>query len=81
MGGVMVTWSYQKAYPERGGNELMPEMGYKPVNRYLPPRAAKKNQGPSGMGAALSRIATEDAPGAAAGSGKFLRWDGTEHPW
>ncbi len=23
---------------ERGGIELMPEMGYKPVNRYLPPR-------------------------------------------
>jgi len=23
---------------ERGGYELMPEMGYKPVNRYLPPR-------------------------------------------
>ena len=24
---------------ERGGVELMPELGYKPVNRYLPPRA------------------------------------------
>ena len=22
----------------RGGVELMPELGYKPVNRYLPPR-------------------------------------------
>jgi Fe-S-cluster-containing dehydrogenase component len=59
---------------ERGGNELMPELSYKPVNRYLPPRAAKKDQGPSGLGASLSRLATEDAPGAAAGSGKFLRW-------
>lgn len=26
---------------ERGGYELMPEMGYAPTNRYLPPRAAK----------------------------------------
>ena len=25
---------------ERGGYALMPELGYKPVNRYLPPRAA-----------------------------------------
>jgi hypothetical protein len=24
---------------ERGGYGLMPELGYKPVNRYLPPRA------------------------------------------
>ena len=23
---------------ERGGVELMPELGYRPVNRYLPPR-------------------------------------------
>jgi Fe-S-cluster-containing dehydrogenase component len=59
---------------ERGGKELMPEMGYKPINRYLPPRAAKKNQGASGVGAALSPIPTEDASGAVAGSGKFLRW-------
>jgi hypothetical protein len=27
---------------ERGGFELMPELGYKPVNRYLPPRRAPK---------------------------------------
>jgi hypothetical protein len=25
---------------ERAGYELMPEMGYQPVNRYLPPRKA-----------------------------------------
>jgi Fe-S-cluster-containing dehydrogenase component len=25
---------------ERGGAQMMPELGYKPVNRYLPPRAA-----------------------------------------
>jgi Fe-S-cluster-containing dehydrogenase component len=26
---------------DRGGYELMPELGYKPVNRYLPPRPRK----------------------------------------
>jgi sulfite dehydrogenase (quinone) subunit SoeB len=30
-----------KLVAERGGYELMPEMGYKPVNRYLPPRQHK----------------------------------------
>ncbi|MFN9092505.1 MAG: 4Fe-4S dicluster domain-containing protein [Alphaproteobacteria bacterium] len=29
-----------KLVAERGGYELMPEMGYQPVNRYLPPRNA-----------------------------------------
>ena len=26
---------------DRGGFDLMPEMGYKPVNKYLPPRQAR----------------------------------------
>ena len=26
---------------ERGGYDLLPEMGYKPVNKYLPPRARR----------------------------------------
>jgi len=26
---------------ERGGNALMPELGYSPTNMYLPPRAVK----------------------------------------
>lgn len=30
---------------ERGGKGLMPELGYKPVNSYLPPRAAAKAGG------------------------------------
>lgn len=29
----------------RGGYELMPELGYKPVNRYLPPRPRKTGEG------------------------------------
>jgi Fe-S-cluster-containing dehydrogenase component len=31
-----------KLVAERGGYDLMPEMGYKPVNKYLPPRAPKR---------------------------------------
>ena len=28
-----------KLVAERGGYDLLPEMGYRPVNKYLPPRA------------------------------------------
>ncbi len=31
---------------ERGGFDLMPEMGYRPVNKYLPPRRAKRRAEP-----------------------------------
>lgn len=31
-----------KLVKERGGFELMPEMGYRPTNRYLPPRPKKQ---------------------------------------
>jgi Fe-S-cluster-containing dehydrogenase component len=30
-----------KLVAERGGYDLMPETGYKPVNKYLPPRERK----------------------------------------
>ncbi len=30
-----------KLVAERGGGDLMPELGYKPVNKYLPPRPGK----------------------------------------
>ena len=55
---------------ERGGQELMPELGYKPVNRYLPPRARKREQSPSGVGAKLEPL-VDLAPN---GDNKFLRW-------
>jgi hypothetical protein len=51
----------------------MPEMGYKPVNHYLPPRAPKKAQGDHGVGASLPWV-TGDTAADTAGSGKFLRW-------
>jgi hypothetical protein len=38
---------------DRGGYELLPEMGYAPTNRYLPPRESKAKTGCTGTGAAL----------------------------
>jgi Fe-S-cluster-containing dehydrogenase component len=34
-----------KLVAERGGVALMPELGYAPVNRYLPPRPRRANEG------------------------------------
>jgi Fe-S-cluster-containing dehydrogenase component len=42
-----------KLVAERGGYELLPELGYKPVNRYLPPRPRKTEAGCTGAPAAL----------------------------
>ncbi len=49
---------------DRGGVELMPELGYKPTNRYLPPRAHTE------------RAATVSAPAleAVKAEGGFLGW-------
>lgn len=47
---------------ERGGYDLLPEMGYKPVNKYLPPRARKDKPEagheklPEGDGSAIERL-------------------------
>jgi Fe-S-cluster-containing dehydrogenase component len=43
-----------KLVAERGGFDLMPEMGYQPVNKYLPPRARKMEAGCTGAGEALA---------------------------
>jgi Fe-S-cluster-containing dehydrogenase component len=53
---------------EREGYDLMPEMGYKPVNKYLPPRASQAKAGCTGAGAALQAEA-DVAP-----AGGFLHW-------
>ncbi|MHB1304283.1 MAG: 4Fe-4S dicluster domain-containing protein [Acidiphilium sp.] len=53
-----------KLVASRGGVDLMPELGYKPVNKYLPPRRAQIPTGPveaparpgAGMGAALLNL-------------------------
>ena len=46
---------------ERGGYDLMPEMGYRPTNKYLPPRPRAQR-------------ATPEARPAATPEGKFLAW-------
>jgi len=51
----------------RGGKDLMPELGYRPVNKYLPPRRQ-----PDASLAALATAATpEPEP---AGDNKLWRW-------
>jgi Fe-S-cluster-containing dehydrogenase component len=49
---------------QRGGVDLMPEMGYRPVNKYLPPRDR----------AATSAKFASPAPELAAAEGGFLGW-------
>ncbi len=50
---------------ERGGVDLMPELGYKPVNKYLPPRPGKAAPGCTGAPASLEPMATASG---------FLHW-------
>jgi Fe-S-cluster-containing dehydrogenase component len=38
---------------ERGGFDLMPEMGYRPTNKYLPPRTPKAASGATGAAVQL----------------------------
>jgi Fe-S-cluster-containing dehydrogenase component len=42
-----------KLVAERGGRDLMPGLGYKPVNKYLPPRPRKDRTGATGAKATL----------------------------
>ena len=53
---------------ERGGVDLLPELGYRPVNKYLPPRPRQVSQQPPAAGACRA----EPAPQATAG--RLLRW-------
>ena len=49
---------------ERGGFDLLPEMGYKPTNKYLPPRARRESYAegvaplPKGDGSVMERLFT-----------------------
>ena len=54
---------------ERGGYALMPEMGYQPVNRYLPPRPRRDASADDAAPRALA-----PAPPPAEGAHPFLRW-------
>lgn len=50
---------------ERGGCDLLPELGYKPVNKYLPPRERKAGHAPA---AELTPVVTKES------AGRFLAW-------
>ena len=54
-----------KLVAERGGRDLMPEMGTAPVNKYLPPRSRKSGAAAAGATAALETASPE---------GGFLGW-------
>ena len=58
-----------KLVAERGGYDLMPELGYKPTNKYLPPRPRREAQGCAGAAAAPLPTHSADAAG-----NKLLRW-------
>jgi Fe-S-cluster-containing dehydrogenase component len=51
----------------RGGKDLLPELGYRPVNKYLPPRRERKSPGPV---AAAPAVPTP----APTGDNRLLRW-------
>ncbi|HEX6121363.1 MAG TPA: ferredoxin, partial [Dongiaceae bacterium] len=53
----------------RDGYDLMPELGYKPVNKYLPPR---KDRAQAGCTGAPAKPLTDTA--AESTSNKLLRW-------
>jgi Fe-S-cluster-containing dehydrogenase component len=59
---------------ERGGYDLMPEMGYKPVNKYLPPRPRKTTAGDTGAPARLEPLESATSEPDGPDGGAFLRW-------
>ncbi|MGE4247733.1 MAG: 4Fe-4S dicluster domain-containing protein [Parvibaculaceae bacterium] len=56
-----------KLVRERGGYDLLPEMGYKPVNKYLPPRPRRETAGEAGA-------ALEPIVGGKGLADSFFRW-------
>ena len=54
-----------KLVAERGGMDLMPEMGYRPTNKYLPPRPRRRGPADGGPSPALEPAAPENG---------FLGW-------
>ena len=52
---------------ERGGVDLLPQLGYQPVNKYLPPR-------PRRTGEANAAVPAQDEPLDTAALPPMLRW-------
>jgi Fe-S-cluster-containing dehydrogenase component len=65
-----------KLVVERGGYELMPEMGYRPVNRYLPPRPRQNQTAGAGAADAPAHEPAACVPVSSIpeGAPPFLRW-------
>ena len=57
---------------ERDGVALLPELGYKPVNRYLPPRPRRREPGEAGAALAPTPATAGKATGAV--EERFFRW-------
>jgi Fe-S-cluster-containing dehydrogenase component len=58
---------------EREGYDLLPEMGFKPVNKYLPPRPRKDAPGATGAPTDLVALAQETGGGDGLAD-RFFRW-------
>jgi hypothetical protein len=50
----------------RGGKDLMPELGYRPVNKYLPPRGGRM--------APSASVSSTPEPAQPVGDNRLLRW-------
>ena len=61
-----------KLVKERQGYDLLPDMDYKPVNKYLPPRPRRDNAETTPSLAALAAEATGNGNGSLAD--RFFRW-------
>jgi len=61
-----------KLVARRGGYDLMPESGYKPVNKYLPPRPRKTDAAATGAPEQLTGFAPEASPTTT--DRPFLNW-------
>ncbi len=54
--------SISKLVAERDGQALLPELGYQPVNRYLPPRERRDGPGDTGAPAQLEALDPQRTP-------------------
>ena len=62
-----------KLVERRGGFQLMPETGYEPVNRYLPPRPRRDGTGAAAAAAAPAMQAPPDGASTDIAE-RFFRW-------
>ena len=56
-----------KLVAERGGVDLMPQLGYQPVNKYLPPRPRRTGEATAAPAKAMEALDTAALP-------PVLRW-------